>query len=192
MPIKKPGKRPFAPWLQETASLKKGHKKHNGVSDLLLTPLIDMFVILVVFLIMNFSATGELVNISKDIQLPKAKATAMLERAPVIQISASTIAIEGFKVGDADEILRDPDLRVPTLTDKLQEMRKVDEMMHPGQPFKGQIVINADKEIDFKLIRKVMMASAEAGYTAINYAVLTTGGAAAEGEGAAAPAAGGT
>jgi biopolymer transport protein ExbD len=183
MTIKKPGKRPFTPWLQETAALKKGHKKHNAAADLLLTPLIDMFVILVVFLIMNFSATGELINISKDIQLPKAKSIAQLERAPVIQISSQTVAIEGFKVGDSDEILRDPDLRVPTLTDKLQEMRKVDEMMHPGMPFKGQIVINADRLVDFKLIRKVMMASAEAGYTAINYAVLTVRAAPAEGEG---------
>src|SRR5262245_3985766 len=99
MTIRKPGKHPFAPWLQNTCSLKKGHKKHQGVGGLLLPPLIDMFVILVVFLIMNFSANGELVNISKDIQLPKAKTVAMLERAPVIQISPSTIAIEGFKVG---------------------------------------------------------------------------------------------
>ncbi|MCC7382099.1 MAG: biopolymer transporter ExbD [Deltaproteobacteria bacterium] len=191
MPIKKPGKHPFAPWLQETHALKKGHKKHNSVSDLLLTPLIDMFVILVVFLIMNFSATGELVNISKDIVLPKAKTTATLERAPVIQISPQTIAIEGFKVGDSDEVLRDTDLRVPALTDKLQEMRKVDEMMHPGVQFKGQIVINAHKDIDFRLVRKVMMASAEAGYTAINYAVLTTRGEGEGGEGGAAAPAGG-
>jgi len=185
MTIKKPGKRPFAPWLQENSSLAKGGKKHNGVADLLLTPLIDMFVILVVFLIMNFSATGELVNISKDIQLPKATSTAMLERAPVIQVSKETIAIEGFKVGETEELAKDADLRVPSLTEKLQEMRKVDEMMHPGQPFKGQIVINAHKDIDFKIIRKVMMASAEAGYAASNSAVLTSrkGGEAAAGGG---------
>lgn len=175
MPIKKPGKRPFAPWLQDFRPLSKGHGKKTGVADLLLTPLIDMFVILVVFLIMNFSATGELVNISKDIQLPKATATAQLERSPIIQISASTIAIEGFKVADSEEILRDPDLRVPRLTEKLQEMRKVDEMMHPGRPFEGQIIINCDKDIEFKLVRKVMMASAEAGYAKFNYAVLTIG-----------------
>jgi len=182
MPIKKPGKRPFAPWLQDNDTLSKGGKKHGGVADLLLTPLIDMFVILVVFLIMNFSSSGEL-NISKDIVLPKATSTAMLERAPLIQISKETIAIEGFKVGETEEVSKDPDLRVPSLTEKLQEMRKVDEMMHPGQPFKGQIVINAHKEIDFKIIRKVMMASAEAGYTAINYAVLSSkkGGEAAPG-----------
>ncbi|MEM7678844.1 MAG: hypothetical protein AAF449_22915, partial [Myxococcota bacterium] len=59
-----------------------------------------------------------------------------------------------------------------SLTDKLQEMRKVDEMMHPGQPFKGQIIVNCDKDISFKLVRKVMFAAGEAGYINVNYAVL--------------------
>lgn len=190
MPIKKPGKRPFAPWLQDSKALKGGGKKHQGAADLLLTPLIDMFVILVVFLIMNFSASGELVSLSKDIKLPKAKTTSEMERAPIIQISAQTIAVEGEKVGDAQTILEDADLRVPLLTEKLQEMRKIDESMHPGQEFKGQVIINCDKDIDFKLVRKVMMASAEAGYANFNYAVLVTGegaGAGAEGEAAPTP-----
>jgi len=176
MPIKKPGKHPFAPWLQNSAALTKGGKKHTGAADVLLTPLIDMFVLLVVFLIMNFSASGELVSISKDISLPKARTTKMLERAPIIQISAATIAVEGVKVGEYEEVLKDEDLRVPDLTDKLAEMRKVDEMMHPGVPFKGQIIINADKDVDFRVVRKVMMASAEAGYANFNYAVLAIGG----------------
>lgn len=186
MPIKKPGKRPFAPWLKNNKNLKKGHKK-SSVADLLLTPLIDMFVILVVFLIMNFSATGELVQLSKDIRLPKAETVSELDRAPIIQISSNTVAIEGVKVGESDEILKDPDLRIPGLTDKLQEMRKVDEMMHPGQPFRGEIIINCDRDIDFKLVRKVMFACSDAGYTKFNYAVLKA--AKAEGD-AAAPAGG--
>jgi biopolymer transport protein ExbD len=187
MTIKKPGKRPFAPWLQKSKALKKGAKKHSANTDLLLTPLIDMFVILVVFLINNFAASGDLVNISKDISLPKATTTAALERAPIIAISATSVSIEGFKVADSEEIQREADLRVAPLTDKLQEMRKVDEMMHPGMPFKGQIIINADKGVDFRLVRKVMMAAAEAGYANFNYAVLSTSkkGAAGGAEGAA-------
>ena len=183
MPIRKPGKHPFAPWLQDFKALTGGGKKHNKAADILLTPLIDMFVLLVVFLIMNFSATGELVTISKDIKLPMAAQTKMLMRAPIIQISAKTIAVEGFKVGESPDILKDEDLRVPELTEKLQEMRKVDEMMHPGAQFKGEIIINADKKVDFKLVRKVMMASAEAGYTNINYAVLAKAPDKEEGEG---------
>ena len=176
MPIKKPGKRPFAPWLKDNRVLKAGGKKHSGIAELLLTPLIDMFVILVVFLIMNFSATGELISLSKDIQLPKAKTTAELERAPIIQISRNTVAVEGVKVGESEEILRDQDLRIPQLTDKLQEMRKVDEMMHPGKQFEGKIIINCDKDVDFRLVRKVMYASADAGYASFNYAVMKTSG----------------
>lgn len=175
MPIKKPHKRPFAPWLQDHRAMTGAGGKKQMNSDLLLTPLIDMFVILVVFLIMNFSASGELVQITKDITLPKASVQEQLERAPIIQVSDATVVVEGFRVGDAQDILDDPDLRVPALTDKLQEMRKVDEMMHPGQPFKGQIIISADKDIDFKLVRKVMFAAADAGYTNVNYAVLQTG-----------------
>ncbi|MCK6550862.1 biopolymer transporter ExbD [Myxococcota bacterium] len=191
MPIKKPGKRPFAPWLQKSKALKKGAKKASPVAELLLTPLIDMFVILVVFLIMNFSATGELVQISKEIRLPVAETVSELDRAPIIQISANTVAIEGVKVGESEEILKDPDLRIPGLTDKLQEMRKVDEMMHPGMPFRGEIIINCDKEIDFKLVRKVMFAASDAGYTKFNYAVLKGGPKpGAPGEGGAAPAGG--
>lgn len=192
MPIHKPGKHPFAPWLQDSKALKKGGKKHQAAAELLMTPLIDMFVILVVFLIMNFSASGELVNISKDINLPKARTVSQLERAPIIAISSNSISIEGFKVGESEDILKDQDLRVPALTDKLQEMRKIDEMMHPGQPFKGQIIINCDKDVDFKLVRKVMMAAAEAGYASFNYAVLSTGGGqAGGGEGGEAKPAGG-
>lgn len=177
MPIKKPQKRPFAPWLQKTKALSGGGKKLSTNSELLLTPLIDMFVILVVFLIMNFSATGELVTVTKDIELPKARATAELERAPIIQISRDTIAVEGVKVGNSEDLLRDDDLRIQDLTDKLQEMRRVDEMMHPGQPFKGQIIISCHKDVDFKLVKKVMYAASEAGYINFNYAVLTVGGA---------------
>jgi biopolymer transport protein ExbD len=189
MPIVKPGKHPFAPWLQKSKALKKGGKKLQQAAELLMTPLIDMFVILVVFLIMNFSATGELIQFSKDIRLPKAETVSELERAPIIQISANTVAIEGVKVGESEEILKDPDLRIPGLTDKLQEMRKVDEMMHPGQPFRGEIIINADKDVDFKLVRKVMFAASDAGYTKFNYAVLRMGGKGGAAEGGEAPAA---
>lgn len=174
MPIKTPGKRPFSPRLRDHRAFKGKTARRAGLADLLLTPLIDMFVILVVFLIMNFSATGELLNISKDIELPKAKTVKEMERAPIIQISADTIAVEGIPVGDASEFLQSTDFTIKPLTEKLRDVRRIDEMMHPGQPFKGQIIINCDRSIDFKLVRKVMVAAADAGYINFNYAVLKT------------------
>ena len=77
-------------------------------------------------------------------------------------------------MGVSKEVLDDPDPRIPELTDKLQEMRKVDEMMHPEQRFTGQVIIDAEKQSHFELIRKVMFASASAGYVDFNYAVRTS------------------
>src|SRR5262245_54075182 len=134
MPIRRPGKRPFSPWLADAPAFERTKHKRRGAADLLLTPLIDMFVILVVFLIMSFSAEGEL-PISSDIALPTSRETAALERAPIIDVSARTIALEGYKVADSPEALLERDLRIPALTERLGEMRKVDELLHPGRPF---------------------------------------------------------
>ena len=188
MPIKPPGKHPFAPWLQDHRALTGKGGKHIGAADLLLTPLIDMFVILVVFLIMNFSATGELVSINKDITLPKAKTVKEMERAPIIEISKKDILLEGSFVESYDNVMEDEDLRIPTLTDKLRELKATEESQNSGKPFKGQIIINCDKEVNFKAVRKVMFAASEAEYLNFNYAVLKDESNA---EGAAGAAAGG-
>ncbi|MEL6189490.1 MAG: biopolymer transporter ExbD, partial [Myxococcota bacterium] len=168
-----------APWLKDHKALKGGTGRRMGAADLLLTPLIDMFVILVVFLIMNFSSTGDL-PIAAGITLPKASITLQREEAVPIDISEESVTVQGHKVGDTEDILADPDLRIPDLTDKLQDLRKVSETLNPGKPFKGDLIINSHKDVDFKLIRKVMFAAADAGYTNVNFAVLQTGE---EGEG---------
>ena len=72
MAIKVPGKR-YGKRLQHSKVFGHGahHAKGGGNSDVLITPLVDMFVIIVLFLIANFSATGEVLMMTKDIQLPE-------------------------------------------------------------------------------------------------------------------------
>ena len=175
MPIKTPGKRPFAPWLKNHRALKNSLGRRAAMADLLLTPLIDMFVILVVFLIINFSASGDL-TLSNDIELPTARSGSDRERAPVIQISTDTILVQNIPVASSQAILDDPSLRIPSLTQKLQRLRSEEEGFNPGQAFKGEIIINCDKAVDFALVRKVMVAAADAGYVNFNYAVFKSGG----------------
>jgi biopolymer transport protein ExbD len=161
MPIQKPGKR-------------KQARRRPIQADLLLTPLIDTLIVLVLFLIMHFRSVGELICVCKGVELPWSNyAHGELERSPIIQISRRMISVEGVKVGSSREVLADRDDRIPELTDKLQEMRKIDEMMFPGQRFEGRVVINAAKDVDFVLIRRVMRAAVDAGYADFNYAVRT-------------------
>ena len=63
-------------------------------ADLLLTALVDAFSILVIFLLMSFSSTGDLLTIGKDTELPQARLTETLERNPVVKIEAGKIYLE--------------------------------------------------------------------------------------------------
>ena len=98
MAIETPGKR-FGKRLRKSKVFGHGHGSHKSTNaDLLITPLVDMFVIIVLFLIANFSATGEILNMTKDIQLPTATHVDDLELAPVIMISNDDIIINGISV----------------------------------------------------------------------------------------------
>lgn len=180
MAIKTPGKRlsPHAA-LKEVQKQMKQKGKRNIAAALTLTSMVDMFTLLVIFLLSNFSASGELLLSSKDITLPKAVSTNELERAAVVAVSALTVSIEGQKVGDSADILKDEDPRIQELVDKLIEQKRVITQMMGADKFKGQIIIQADGEIDFKLVKKVMYSASEAGYTGFQYAVVSASQAAA-------------
>lgn len=183
MAIKVPGKRlsPHAA-LKEVQKQMKARGKRTAYASLTLTSMVDMFTLLVVFLLSNFSASGDLMLTSKDIVLPKAVSTNDLERAAVVAVSAQTIAVEGQKVGDSAEILKDEDPRIQDLVDKLVEQKRVVTQMMGPDKFKGQIIIQADGEIDFKLVKKVMYSATEAGYTGFQYAVISASAATANAE----------
>jgi biopolymer transport protein ExbD len=177
MPIKKP-----KPHLMDSVKLKTARKhleKKAGRSvdcSLNLTPMIDMFVVLVIFLLMTFSTSGEILFIQKDIELPKAEMTDELEQAPVITIGAGNVVIEGNNVGRMDDIAEDENFEIADLAEHLNNLKRNFQQLHPNQQFAGKIIIQGDKEVTFRVLKKVMFTCTSIGYTNINFAVLPTGG----------------
>ena len=99
MAIETPGKR-FSKRLRKSKVFGHGHGSHKSTNaDLLITPLVDMFVIIVLFLIANFSATGEVLMMSKDISLPEAKNVQDIQSAPVVTISKVEVLLSGKLIG---------------------------------------------------------------------------------------------
>ena len=177
MPIKKP-----KPHLMASVKLKTARKhleKKAGRSvdcSLNLTPMIDMFVVLVIFLLMTFSTSGEILFIQKDIELPKAEMTDELEQAPVITIGAGNVVIEGNNVGRMDDIAEDENFEIADLAEHLNNLKRNFQQLHPNQQFAGKIIIQGDKEVTFRVLKKVMFTCTSIGYTNINFAVYPTGG----------------
>src|SRR5438034_10506447 len=104
MAIVIPGKRPCDRIAHSKVFGKKFQRAKRGVyAGLTLTSLVDVMTIIVIFLLMNFSANGEVLYMSKDIKLPDAYHGSQLDRAPVISVSPEAVTFDGrllLKPGD--------------------------------------------------------------------------------------------
>jgi len=125
---------------------------------------------------MTFSTSGEILFIQKDIELPSAEMTDELEQAPVVIIGAGLVSIEGFRVGRMDDIAEDENFEIADLSERLNNLKKNFQQLHPNEQFAGNIIIQGDKEVNFRVLKKVMFTCTSVGYTNINFAVLPQGG----------------
>src|SRR5207253_9520663 len=122
--IEKPG-----PHLQTEIPLKfanrGGHSKKSGYAELNLTSMVDMLTILVVFLLQTFSASGELLSVSKNIVLPEATNFKDLEQAPIIAVSRDSVTLDGRMVANADQLNAEntADWKITDLHDQLVTLK---------------------------------------------------------------------
>ena len=180
MAIVTPGKRPGDRIAASKVFSKKfGRGKKVGYASLMLTSLVDMFTIIVIFLLMNFSANGEVLYLSKDIKLPDAYHGAQLERAPVISVSGDSVTFDGKLLLSTADLEKGDVLNVPELEDALRDEKRRYEQIHandPDHPFKGLVNVQADRRIAFKVIKRVMFACNQSGFGNINFAALSREG----------------
>ena len=180
MAIVTPGKRPGDRIAASRVFGKKfARGKKQGYASLMLTSLVDMFTIIVIFLLMNFSANGEVLYMSKDIKLPDAYHGAQLERAPVISVSSDAVTFDGKMLISTADLAKGDVLNVPELEDALRDEKRRYEQIHandPDHPFKGLVNVQADRRIAFKVIKRVMFACNQSGFGNINFAALSREG----------------
>ena len=179
MAIQVPGKR-FGKRLQRSRVFGKGKLSAKRVmtADLLITPMVDMFVIIVLFLIANFSATGDVLNITKEIRLPEAVNVKDIEMVPVVMVSNEQVLVSGTVIGRVEDLSREDYLNIPALEEKLRDMKKQYEDLHAlandeSGKFKGDVNIQGDKDIQYKILKRVMYSCMTAGYNNINFATQT-------------------
>jgi biopolymer transport protein ExbD len=139
------------------STVEKGKK--SIVADLLLTALIDAFSILVIFLLMSFSSTGEILYINK-MELPTASKADVLERYPVIKIDQGQIYLEDKAVT--------PDGLVAALLD----LRKAWSETHSGEEYPGILTVQADKHAKYLDLNSAILAASETGFSDIRFAVV--------------------
>lgn len=170
-------------------SKKKG--KRDVTALLSLTAMVDMFTVLVIFLLQNYNATGEILYIPKDVVLPKATSVRELKPAHVITISSNEILLDRDVVATFDEVKGTEEWLIPKLKDTLgealvksraeQEGKLQNKIRDVVETTRGEaeedpnawskVTIQADKGVDFLTVKKVLFTVTEAGAGEINFAV---------------------
>lgn len=174
MPLKPPG-----PHLGHEVSLElararmMGKHKKSLYAAMNLVAYIDMMTTIVIFLLMTFSASGEILFVSKSIVLPGAINWKDLDRAPVIGVASDVVTLDGKPVADANELLKADtvDWKITDLHDQLVTFKNNYKLVHPNEEFKGLCIVQSDKKVPFKVIKKVMYSAAIAGYLNVMFAV---------------------
>lgn len=177
MAIHKPGK-----VLLTKVPLKFVRKKVAGGGrkamdhEIPLVPFIDFLITLVVFLLTSFSASGELLAQQPNLKMPDAKNVVDLEIQPIIAINPDVITLDGRRMADTRTLSADARVeRMEQLIGDLETLKRNWSILHPTEPFAGTVILQADKSIDFRVIKKVMFSCAQAGYANISFAVNRTG-----------------
>jgi biopolymer transport protein ExbD len=177
MPIRAPHAHLYGSVGLEAIKNRLGHVGRKSVYEALnLVAYIDMMTMLVIFLLMSFSASGEFLFIQKNIVMPEAQNWTDLERAPVIGVSKEVVTLNGAQVASGDDLAKDSatgDAKITELHDQLVTLKNNYKLLHPTEQFNGIAIVQADKGVEFKALKKVMYSAATAGYNNVNFAVKT-------------------
>jgi biopolymer transport protein ExbD len=127
MPVRAAGPRLYRSIkFQHLGKAIHGGTRNSNVS-LNLTPFVDMMTILVTFLLMVFSASGEILRAHQGLELPLARSKAALQKAPIIQITETSIAVLIQEDSSAMPIMKDV-AAVRSLLDNPPPTLKVDAL----------------------------------------------------------------
>ena len=170
-----PGRRPaFEPIGRLRSSPLSGGKK-SGFASLNLTAMVDMFTILVIFLIQMFNASDQ-VTLNDRIKVPKSVAGDPLEEpGTVVMLDNEGMMLLKNIAIPAEEMGSELDIAIPGMVKRLTEDREFREKIEgrdPTQPYDGVLIIQADIKTDFRLVRRVLTSANEAGWAKIKFVTI--------------------
>ncbi len=149
----------------------KQGRKRAMLLALNLTAMVDMFSLLVIFLLQTFSTSPEMLVMAKDVVLPQASTGSEIQDAPVLSLSGDQVYLDQKPVGRTQELLRDP----APLMERLAKLREGWQKAHPGQKFPGEINLQAHRELPSVTVSQFMAMLPSQAYGSIQLVVMAGG-----------------
>ena len=150
----------------------KHHARNKGTATLNLVSLMDIFTILVFFLLVNSSDVETLPN-AKDLQLPESIAEEKAKETVVILIGEEDIIVQGVAIVKVADVMALKGNEIPALRQALKSQNDRVLRREAQDDIAGrEVTIMGDKEIPYRLLKKVMATCTQSDYGQISLAVL--------------------
>jgi len=155
-----------------TAREKRAERKaRNGnLVDMNLVSLIDVFTILIFFLLSSAAGVETLVS-PKAVKLPEAKVEQAPKDSVVLVVGGDDILVDGRRVASVAQVLAATEDVVPALQAELQLLAQRQAVRAENRSVQQGVTLMADKDIPYRLLRKVMSSCAAAGFGDLQFAV---------------------
>lgn len=170
--IHKPGKRLMAKIpLRFVWNKVSGHGRRSGSAALNLVSFIDFLVVTVIFLLMSFSASGE-IAVDKNVKLPQAENVDDIIDAPMVAVNGNQILVDGALAGSTravEELGRMQ--KIDELFTLLKNKRELWKQVQPNKPFPGVCILQVDQNVSALVVKSVFQTAAFAGYPNVSFMV---------------------
>lgn len=151
-------------WKKRQRHFKDMHAR----SGLNLVSLMDIFTILVFFLLVN-SGSQQLPN-AKDVKLPTSVSSKVPAENLVLAITKNSIVVAGRKVADLSAVLNDKSTLIPDLVKELNFQAEKFQLYKQEKNKLHSVTIMGDENTPYKVLSKVLATCRAANYTQISFA----------------------
>ena len=158
--------------MRNTRSIKRMSRNRKKIAKMNLTSLMDVFTILVFFLLVN-SGSVELVESPKDVKLPESREETKPRETVVVSVSPEDVLVQGKLVGKVSDILEGQKGSLDPLAARLAELKE--NIIGPATlsvADSREVTVLADKSVPFIVVRRIMSACTGEGYENVSLAVI--------------------
>lgn len=156
--------------------LLRRNARKPGVVSLNLVPMIDVFMVLVFFLLVTTNSIDNMRS-PRELTLPTSLSLDQPNDVPIIMVTKQAVLIQGVQVMTLDEaIAAAPDKPLPEVR---AELLKVTLLAVQGQATgattRGEINVMADRDVPYAVLKKVLFTCGELKFARIAISVAHAG-----------------
>ena len=162
--------------MKVTRRIARMTRSKRAVPKINLTSLMDVFTVLVFFLMIN-SATVETLQQPKQIRLPESVIENKPRETVVIFVGHEQVLVQGEAVASIADILSSGNGAIEPIAVRLAELSKsVIGLSTQTVAQSQEVTVLADKTIPFHVLMKIMATCTGEGYTRVSLAVVQKNG----------------